>query len=89
MAITSATQAIQAINSALLVDGPNIKQLLLDLSTFLQSAASLPAATTSTIGGVKEAANVTLTAGGTDTVTATNLANVRTALVNAGIMVGP
>ena len=71
MAITTNAQAIQEINAALLVDGPNIKQLLLDLAAFLQSSGSLPAATTAAIGGVKEAANVAaLTSVGPGTVAA-------------------
>lgn len=48
----------QEINSTNLTDGQQIKQLLLDIVTFVGTSGSVPAATTTTIGGVKEAADV-------------------------------
>lgn len=52
----------QEINSTNLTDGQQIKQLLLDIVTFVGTSGSVPAATTTTIGGVKEAADVAATA---------------------------
>ena len=59
MAITTAAQAIYEINATNLVDGQQIKQLLIDLATFLEglaSGATPGAATTTTAGVVKQAA---------------------------------
>lgn len=89
MAITSTQDALNQINGANLTDGPAIKKLLQDLASFLATAAAPGNATTTVAGIVKQAANVPAATGGTDTTTQTNLNAIRTALVNAGIMVGP
>ena len=41
MAITTNAQAIQEINAALLVDGQNIKQLLLDLAAWIGAGGGI------------------------------------------------
>lgn len=87
--ITSTAQALAAINASNLADGQAIKELLQALATFLATAAAPGNATTTVAGVVKQAVNVPAATGGTDTTTQTNLNAIRTALVNAGIMVGP
>lgn len=78
---------IQEINSSNLQDGQTIKQLLLDMVTFISAnaVASVPVATKTTFGTVEMAAKTTAT-GGTDTTTQTNLNSLLTALIAAGIM---
>lgn len=84
---TTLAGMIQDINSSNLQDGQQIKQLLLDLVTYVTAAgaAAVPKAAPGVFGTVEQAAATTAT-GGTDTVTQTNLQNLITALTAAGIM---